>query len=68
MKTPDMEAILDEISRATFGRSRREPICVTCGSAKIAPSDFKDDLSRKEFGISRMCQECQDSVFTEKEG
>lgn len=25
--------------------------------------EFRDDLSRKEFGISGMCQNCQDSVF-----
>lgn len=24
---------------------------------------FRDDLSRKEFGISGMCQKCQDSIF-----
>ncbi len=36
--------------------------CPTCG--KPIPMDcFKDDLSLKEFRISGMCQECQDSVF-----
>jgi hypothetical protein len=29
----------------------------------IDPNEFRDELSRKEFGISGMCQECQDSVF-----
>ena len=24
---------------------------------------FRDDLSRREFGISGLCQECQDQVF-----
>ena len=37
--------------------------CATCGSDKIKPTDFKSDLSRKEYGISGMCQKCQDSVF-----
>lgn len=37
--------------------------CITCGSTKVRHEDFKDDLSRKEYGISRMCQVCQDSVF-----
>lgn len=37
--------------------------CITCGSGAVKAEDFKDDLSRKEFTISGMCQECQDSVF-----
>jgi len=30
--------------------------------------DFKDDLSAKEYLISGLCQECQDSVFGSEEG
>jgi hypothetical protein len=26
-------------------------------------TEFRDRLSKKEFGISGMCQNCQDSVF-----
>lgn len=29
----------------------------------INPEDFRDDLSRKEFSISGLCQKCQDEVF-----
>lgn len=36
--------------------------CPTC-SKVINHDDFKDALSKKEFRISGMCQECQDSVF-----
>jgi len=36
--------------------------CPTCG-AVINPNEFKDELSKKEFGISGMCQKCQDEVF-----
>ena len=28
-------------------------------------SDFKDELSRKEFQIGGFCQSCQDEVFAE---
>jgi len=62
-KTPEMERALDGISKALFGRGRSEGCCPTCGSTKINPEDFRDDLSRKDFSISGMCQECQDSVF-----
>ena len=34
--------------------------CPTCGKV---PGAFRDALSAKEFKISGMCQECQDSVF-----
>jgi len=27
------------------------------------PDAFKDDLSRKEFSISGLCQKCQDNFF-----
>jgi len=36
--------------------------CVTC-SAYIPDVPFRDSLSKKEYGISGMCQTCQDSVF-----
>lgn len=36
--------------------------CPFCGE-KIKMDDFKDDLSRREFEISGMCQKCQDDFF-----
>lgn len=29
----------------------------------VRPETFRDELSRKEFGISGMCQKCQDETF-----
>lgn len=37
-------------------------ICPTC-KAKINDDEFTDELSRTEYSISGMCQECQDSLF-----
>ena len=37
----------------------RWPICKN----KIVESDFKDEISKKEFSISGMCQSCQDKTF-----
>lgn len=58
---------LDAYSKANFGRSRSDAmsqnICVMCGENA---SEFHDDLSRKEYTISGMCQKCQDSVFCEQ--
>ena len=39
-----------------------EGLCPTCGKL-IVQESFTDDLSRKEFSLSGMCQECQNEVF-----
>ncbi len=36
--------------------------CPTCG-AIIKEENFRNDLSKKEYSISGMCQKCQDQVF-----
>jgi hypothetical protein len=50
----------DDLAMAMFGRERHGDVCVTCGGSV---GEFRDALSRKEYGISGMCQKCQDSVF-----
>ena len=62
-KSPEMEKFLESFSQKAFGRSRKGPTCVTCGSDKIEDSDFRDRVSKQEFAISHMCQKCQDSIF-----
>jgi len=39
--------------------------CPVCGE-EIDSKEFKDELSRKEFRISGMCQECQDKTFKDE--
>jgi hypothetical protein len=63
-KSNEIEAFLNELSLAAFGRARSVSIagqgCVSCGK----PADkFRDELSRKEFQISGLCQDCQDKTF-----
>lgn len=36
--------------------------CPTC-QGEIKEEDFTDERSKKEYGISGMCQVCQNSVF-----
>ena len=62
-KSPELEKQLSNLTQMMFGRERDGKACVTCGSTAILPEDFRDDLSRKEWGISFMCQTCQDGVF-----
>lgn len=38
--------------------------CPFCGKDMSNPEGvFRDKLSYREFGISELCQECQDKVF-----
>jgi len=41
---------------------REQGLCPFCGK-RIDKNEFRDDLSRKEFKISGLCQKCQDEVF-----
>lgn len=66
-KSPAMEKFCEHMVQSMFGRSRQGNVCVSCGSDKIKPEDFTDKLSLKEFGISRLCQKCQNSVFVEED-
>ena len=66
-KAPQIDALLSEIifngkDRATCVR---EGTCVTCDAKGIIATSFRDDVSRKEYQISGMCQSCQDEVFSD---
>lgn len=63
-----MEQSLTEI----FGYDRRDHIrqnvCVPAPIGCGGPAtEFKDGLSRKEYTISGLCQNCQDIVFNSEE-
>ena len=64
-----MNGELDLLSQIIWnGKDRQtcieEGICVTCDEAKgLIATSFRDDVSRKEYAISGMCQSCQDDVF-----
>ena len=64
-KAPSIDAMLTSI----FGVDRVKTIsggtCVSCDAEDIIASSFDDDLSRKEYSISGMCQSCQNDIFGE---
>lgn len=62
-RSDHLQEVLDDFTTKTFGRVNDGILCVTCGTARVREQDFKDDLNRKEFGISGMCQACQDKTF-----
>lgn len=65
-KSPALEELMDSLNPS--GRKRvdsiKANICVSCGK-HVAWNEFKDELSRKEYTISGLCQACQDKVFGE---
>lgn len=62
-RDPALQEDIDEFRRATFGRDGSDGCCVSCGSNKTRPEDFRDDLSRREWRLSLLCQQCQDDIF-----
>lgn len=66
-RSVDMQKFL----KNTFGVKPEDAIskkkCVDlpigCGKEVNIDKDFKDDISRKEYGISGLCQKCQDKIF-----
>lgn len=59
MRTPELQQFLDA-AFPDFEANRRAGKCATCGGEV---GEFRDEVSRKEFTISGMCQTCQDDVF-----
>jgi hypothetical protein len=62
-----LRAHQDGLARKVYGQTHPEArargVCVKCRSDRVTPGDFRDDLSRKEFTISGLCQRCQDAFF-----
>ena len=55
-----IESLLSSLTGVSRVGAVQEASCVTCGGeARI----FRDAISRKEYTISAMCQDCQDKVF-----
>ena len=64
MEKPDMNKPAFSLFPAA-AEAIRQDLCPTC----LDPiGSFRDSLSEREFGISGMCQKCQDLVFNEDDG
>ena len=60
----ELEQFKEDVAIKVFGRSRKLSLagnaCVKCGEFNL---EFRDEISRKEYGISALCQTCQDGIF-----
>lgn len=64
VKSEEVEQAIASISGEDRRIRIREDRCVKppIGCGKPA-TKFRDEISRKEFTISGLCQECQDKIF-----
>jgi hypothetical protein len=66
--SPKADAI-EDLLQTVLGSDRREfietgnciPLPVGCGGPA---AEFRDDLSKKEYTITGLCQKCQDTIWT----
>lgn len=71
MATPSKKAEVMEMALINLtGHDRRETIkadrCVPAPFGCYGPAhEFRDEISKREFTISGLCQECQDKAFSE---
>jgi hypothetical protein len=63
-KSPEIEKKLTELTGVDRRQAITSDVCVPppIGCGKPA-TNFRDEISRKEYTISGLCQECQDSIF-----
>jgi len=59
-KHQGIEQMLTNLTGVSRVGAVAEASCVMC---KGEASSFTDELSKKEYTISGMCQDCQDSVY-----
>lgn len=53
-------SILRALGRTKELERIEKGLCPTCGGSI---GEFRDELSKREYSISGMCQTCQDRVF-----
>ena len=62
-KAPAIDLFLSGLARKSRTITISEGECMSCDSTGNIATSFHDDISRKEYAISGLCQSCQDDVF-----
>ena len=65
-KAPELERLLEGFSGRTTAITADRCVNPPIGCGRPATT-FKDELSVREYRISGLCQDCQDSVFGQGE-
>lgn len=63
-KSEEIEKTIDSMTPNPLGRrgSIQSDVCAWC---KEPAKEFRNEISRREYGISGFCQKCQDETFGE---
>jgi hypothetical protein len=63
-RNANIQNFLDRFSTDLFGRTaqqaKEQNICTVCGKPI---TEFRDEVSKREYQITGYCQDCQDKVF-----
>jgi len=70
-RNKEIQEVIDGFSKKAFGISQSDAekkgslmaVCVFCKKSIDPDKDFRNEISKKEFKISGICQDCQDEVF-----
>jgi uncharacterized CHY-type Zn-finger protein len=60
-KSDEMKKFLESTAEGALVKLKLCPFC----QKPIKEKDFRDELSIREYGISGLCQSCQDDFFGE---
>ena len=61
LNKPNINKPVFKIFKDTL-KTIQDDYCPICKNS-IKEEDFRDNLSRKEYSISGLCQKCQDEIF-----
>jgi hypothetical protein len=59
-KSPAIDAFISSVAGRDRGATIRSNVCIFCGQPV---TNFRNDISRREYAISGLCQKCQDETF-----
>ena len=66
-KSPELENVIKTTFQINRTRSIRENTCIPspigCGKTIDPKTEFKDEISKREYTISGLCSECQEKLF-----
>lgn len=64
-KSAEITKLLDEMSDRTISITNDKCVRPPIGCGKPI-GEFRDEISKREYTISGLCQACQDEIFGEK--
>lgn len=54
---------IDILTNGQHSKNISQGICNYCKKEFNVDTEFKDEVSRREYKISGFCQKCQDDIF-----